>query len=45
MKGVSQTIKNETIQQKWCFLGIVLGSLVASLSGNILTGKGTIRTG
>ena len=45
IKGVSQTIKNEAKEQKEGFLGMLLGTLYASLLGNLLTDKGTIRTG
>ena len=45
IKGVSETIKNEAIEQKGGFLGMLLGTLGASLLGNLLTGKGTIRPG
>ena len=45
IKGVSDTIKNEADRQKGGFLGMLLGTLGASLLGNILTGKGTIRVG
>ena len=41
IKSVSQTIKNEGKEQK----GLLLGTLGASLLGNLLTGKGTIRSG
>ena len=44
IKGISQTIKNEANEQKRAFLGMVLGTLGAILLGNLLTGKGTIRT-
>ena len=44
-KGVSETIKNEVKKQKGGFLGILLGTLGASLLGNLLTGKSTIRAG
>ena len=44
-KSVSQTIKNETKEQKRGFLGRLLGTLGASLLKNLLTGKGTIRAG
>ena len=44
IKSVSQTIKNETKEQKR-FLGRLLGTLGASLLKNLLTGKGTIRAG
>ena len=45
IKGVSETIKNEAKEQKGGFLGMLLGFLGASLIGNLLIGKGTIRTG
>ena len=45
IKGVSETIKNEAKEQKRGFQGILLGTLGASLLGNFLTGKGTIRAG
>ena len=45
LKGVTKTINNETKEQKGRFLVILLGSLLASLLGNILTGKGIIRAG
>ena len=42
IKGVSKTIKNEAYEQKGEFHGVLLGTLGASLLGNLLTGKGTI---
>ena len=45
VKGVSETIKNKAKEQKREFLGMSLGTLGASLLGNLLTGKGTIRAG
>ena len=42
-KGVSETIKNEAKEQKGGFLRMLLSALGASLLGNLLTGKGTIR--
>ena len=45
MKGVSETIKNETKEQKGGFLSMLLGTLGASLLGNLLTGKGFVRAG
>ena len=45
IKRVSETIKNETKEQKWTFLGMLLGPLGASLWGNIFTSKGTIKAG
>ena len=43
LKGVTKTIKNETKEQKEGFLSILLGTLGASLLGNLLTGKGNAR--
>ena len=45
MKGVSKTIKNEAKKQKSGFLGMVLGTLGASLLGNLLAGKGVVWVG
>ena len=45
IKGVSETIRNETKEQKGGFLGISLGTLGASLLRNLLTGTGVIRAG
>ena len=45
IKGVSETIKNEAKEQKGGFLGMLLGTLGASLLGNLLTGKGIFRAG
>ena len=45
IKGISQTIKNEAKEQKRGFLSMLLGTLGASLLGNLLTGEGTIRAG
>ena len=39
IKGVSEIIKNEAKEQKGRFLGMLLGTLGASLLGNRLTGK------
>ena len=47
LKGVTNTIKNETKEQKGGFLSMLLGTLGASLLGDLLTkhlsGKGTVR--
>ena len=43
-KGVSETIKNEAKEQKGGFLGILFDTLGASFFGDLLTGKGKIRT-
>ena len=45
LKGASETIKNESKEQKGGFLSMLLGILGASLLGNLLTGKGTARAG
>ena len=45
LKGVTKTIKNETKEHKGGFLSMLLGTLGASLLGNLSTGKGTVRTG
>ena len=42
LKGVSETIQNKVKEQKGGFLSILLGTLGASLLGNILAGKGAI---
>ena len=45
LKGVTKTIENETKEQKGGFLSMLLGTLGASLLGNLLTGKGVVRAG
>ena len=45
LKGVTKTIKNETKEQKGGFLSMLLGTLGASLLGNLLTGNGIVRAG
>ena len=52
IKGISETIKNETKEQKDGFLGILLDPLATSLLRSVLTGRvairadeGTIRAG
>ena len=45
LKGISETIKDEAKEQKGGFLSILLGTLGASLLGNILAGKGGIKAG
>ena len=45
LKGLAKTIKNETKEQKGGFLSITLGTLGASLLGNLLTGKRIVRAG
>ena len=49
LKGATKTIENETKEQKGGFLSMLLGTLGASLLGDLLTknlpGKGTVRAG
>ena len=53
LKGVTKTIENETKEQRVGFLSMLLGTLGASLLGNLLTGgkrmmradEGTVRAG
>ena len=45
IKGVRKIIKNDVKEQKGGFLGISLGTLGATLLGNLLAGKETIRVG
>ena len=45
LKGVTKRIENETKEQKQGFLSMLLGTLGASLLGNLLTGKGIERAG
>ena len=40
LKGVTATIKNETKEQKGGFLNMMLGTLGATLLGNVSSGKG-----
>ena len=46
LKGETKTIENETKEQRGGFLSMLLGTLGASLLGNLLTGgKGIVRAG
>ena len=45
LKGVTKKIKNETKEQKGGFLSMLLGTLGASLLGNLLAGKETVIAG
>ena len=45
IKGASEAIKNEAKEQKGGFVEMLLGTLGASLLGNLLTGKAKIRAG
>ena len=44
LKGVSETVQKEDKEQKGGFVSMLLGTLSASLVGNILTGRGINRT-
>ena len=44
-KDISKTIENEAKYQKGGFLSMLLGTIVSSLLGNMLAGKGVIRIG
>ena len=43
IKGVCEIIKYKAKKQKGAFVGMLLGTLGASLLGNILTGKGATK--
>ena len=43
IKGISETIKNESKEQKDGFLPMLLGTLAASILVSALTGRGVIR--
>ena len=45
IKGVSETIENEAKKQNCVILGMLLGTLGASLLGNLLASKEAIQTG
>ena len=45
LDGITETVKNEVNEQKSGFLSMLLGTLVASLLGNMLAGRGVIRAG
>ena len=45
LKGVTKTVQNEVKEQKGGFLSMLLGTLGASLLGNLLIGKGINRAG
>ena len=44
LKGVTETVQNEVKEQKGGFLSMLLGTLGASLLGNLLTGKGATKS-
>ena len=45
LNGVTKTVENETKEQKGGFLSTLLGTLGASLLGNLLSAKGIVRAG
>ena len=45
MEEVTKTVQNEVKEQKGAFFSTLLGTLGASLLGNLLTGKGIYRAG
>ena len=45
LKGVTESVQNEVKEQKGGFLSMLLGTLGASLLGNLLAGKGIHRAG
>ena len=45
LKGITKVIEHESKEQRGGFLAMLLGTLGASLLGNMLSGKGILRTG
>ena len=45
LKGITESVQNERKEQKGGFLSMLLGTLGASLLGNLLTGKGVNKKG
>ena len=45
MKGITETVQNEVKEQEGGVLSMLLGTLGASLLGNLLTGQGIYRAG
>ena len=45
LKGITKTLQNETKEQTGGFLEMLLGTLGASLLGNMLIRKGILRAG
>ena len=45
LKGITETVQNEVKEQKGGFLSMLLGTLDASLLGNLWTGKWIHRAG
>ena len=44
LKGVTESVQNEVKEQKGGFFSMLLGTLSASLLGNLLIGKGAFHT-
>ena len=44
LKGVTETVENEVKEQKGGFVSMLLGTLGASLLGDLLTGKRAVAT-
>ena len=45
LKGITETVQNEVKEQKGGFISMLLGTLEASLLGNLFTGNGIYRAG
>ena len=45
LDGITETVKNEVKEQEGDFLSMLLGTLAASLLGNLLVSRGVIRAG
>ena len=45
VKGITETVQNEVKKQKWGSLSALLGTLGASLLGDLLIGKRVYRAG
>ena len=45
LKRITESVQNEIKEQKGVFLSMLLGTLGASLLGNLLTGKGAFHAG
>ena len=45
LKEITESVQNEVKEQKGGFLSMLLGTLGASLLGNLLTGKGAFHAG
>ena len=45
LDGITKTVKNEVKERKGGFRSMLLGTLGASLLGNMLAGRGVIRAG